>query len=264
MATFKEVITAVGHTAAKAGAFVGTRVAEAYRSVDPDVMRHVSQVPLMSYSLFVSRRNEVDPGTPDGYPPLVFVHGLGGSRGDFLLMAWYLWLRGRKRSYRIHFDADQTIDEMAAALAEFVFQVREVTGESQVEVIAHSLGGIVSRAAILEHGMAPATRTLITLGSPHGGTYPARYANTVKTRDLRPDSELIQRLSTIPWPAEVRGVTFFSHNDLFVLPAESAALEGTETMDATPFTHYSYLVDPDSWAAVARALEGPDPAAGQL
>lgn len=256
MATFRDVMVAVGQTAARAGVFVGNRVAEAYRSVDPDVMRHASQLPLMSYSLLVSRRNEVDPGTPDGHPPLVFVHGLGGSRGDFLPMAWYLWLRGRKRSYRIHFDNGQGIDEMAEALARFVEEVVEATGEPQVEVVGHSLGGVLARIALAEHDLPARVRTLITLGTPHHGTYPARYGNTQATRGLRPDSDVIRRLEAAGWPGEVRGITFFSHSDLLVLPAESAAVDGTEQVDATPFTHYSYLIDPDCWSAVARALDG--------
>jgi triacylglycerol lipase len=259
MATFKEVMGAIGQTAARAGAFVGTRAAGAWRAVDPDVKRHASQLPLMSYSLFVSRRDEIDAGTPDGHPPLVLVHGFGGSRGDFLPMAWYLWTRGRKRSYRIQFDGGQTASHKAAALASFVRRVVEVTGEPQVEIVAHSLGGVITRMALVEHGIAPLVRTAITLGSPHGGTYPARYASTRNTLDLRPDSELVRRLHEAPWPDEVRGFSFYSHSDLVVLPPESAALEGTEQIDATPFTHYSYLVDPAGWAAVARALSGEVP-----
>jgi len=116
------------------------------------------------------------------------------------------------------------------------------------------MGGIVARLAIHEHRLARSVRTLITLGTPHRGTYPARFANTNLTRELRPDSDLMSRLIKRPWPRRVRGVTFWSRNDLFVLPAQSAAAEGTDHVDVTPFTHYSYLIDPKSWAAVGRAL----------
>ena len=259
MATFKEVMSAVGRTTVRAGAYVGTRAAEAWRSVDPDVKRHASQLPLLGYSLLWSRNDEVQPGTPDGHPPLVLVHGFGGSRGDLVPMAWYLWSKGRKRSYRIQFDGGQTVSHKAAALASFVRRVTEVTGEPQVEIVAHSLGGVIAHLALVEHDLAPLVRTLITLGSPHRGTFPARYASTRNTLELRPDSELVQRLDAMPWPEEVRGISFYSHSDLVVLPAEAAALEGTEQVDATPFTHYSYLVDPASWAAVARALRGEPP-----
>jgi len=256
MADIRELMNKFGKLMVKAGATVGRKVADTYRKIDPDVMRHLSQTPLLVYSLFVSRREKIDPGEPDGYLPLIFVHGLGGSRGNFLLMSWYLWLAGRKRSYKIHFTEGQSIDDMATALARFIRDVKKATGEKRVEIIAHSLGGIIARLAISKHRLASSVKTLITLGTPHRGTYFARYANTKITRDLRPDSELMKRLNKRPWPKNIRGVSFWSRNDLLVLPAESAAMEGTEQVEVTPFTHYSYLIDPKSWAAVEKALMG--------
>lgn len=254
-----KALKVVGAAAVKGGKFVGRKAAEGWAAIDPDVKRHAAQLPLLSYSLFVSREEQIDPGEDDGQPPLIFVHGLGGNRGNFLLMAWYLRLHGRKRSYKIHFDGGQSMDDMARALARFIRAVKRATGARQVELVAHSMGGLVARLAVAEHRVAPSVRTLITMGTPHKGTYPARYANTINLRDLRPDSPLMRRLAKKPMPAGVRGVTFWSRGDLFVLPAESAALEGTQTVEMTPFTHYSYLIDPRSWAAVAEALEGKTP-----
>lgn len=244
----------IGRGAAQAGVFIGRKVAAGYRAIDPDVIRHIKQTPLLGYSLFVSRREEIDPGKADGHPPLIFVHGLGGNRGNFLPMAWYLKLVGRKRGYKIHFESGQSIDEMARALARFVRDVKSATGEKKVEMVGHSLGGVIARLAILEHGLAGCVQTLVTLGAPHSGTYPARYANTTIVRALRPDSELIVRMNAHPWPKNVRLVTFWSQNDMFVLPARSAAVEGAEQIEATPFTHYSYLIDPKSWFAVGKVL----------
>lgn len=254
MNDLNSVINKIGVSAAKLGIFVSAKAVENYRKIDPDVMRHLVQVPLLSYSLFVSRKEKIDAGTPDGHPPLIFVHGLGGNRGAFLLMSWYLWMHGRKRSYKIHFKSGQSIEDMATALAHFIRDVRKVTGEKQVEIIAHSLGGIIARLAITRYRLSSFVKTLITLGTPHHGTYPARYANTGITRDIRPGSKLIKQMEKMRWPRGVRGVTLWSRNDLFVLPAESAAMNGTVKIDVTPFTHYSYLIDPKSWAVVAKAL----------
>ncbi|MBI4700610.1 MAG: alpha/beta fold hydrolase [Deltaproteobacteria bacterium] len=253
---FLAVLTAVGRGLAAGGAFVGRQAVAAYRSVDPDVQRHLVQLPLLAYSLFVPRKTAVDPGAPDGHPPVVFVHGLGANRGAFLLMAGYFRLCGRKRTYRVDFDRDGSMDDRARALAAYVQRVCAVTGEPQVDLVAHSLGGLVARLAIAEHRLGPAVRTLVTLGTPHRGTYPARYANTETTRALRPGSELMDRLGRSPLPASLRTVTFWSENDLFVLPADSATLEGAEQIDVTPFTHYSYLIDPRAFRAVWEVLGG--------
>jgi len=244
----------IGRHSAKCGVFIGKKTAEGWRAIDPDVKRHIAQLPLLSYSLFVSKNEAIEPGEPDGHAPLIFVHGMGGNRGNFLLMAFYLRHRGRRRSYKIHFAPGQTMDEMAIALANFIRKVKKVTGKKQVEIVTHSLGGIIARLAINDHRIGPSVKSLIALAAPFNGTYPARYANTVNIRDLRPNSAFIKKLNSKPLPAHIRTVTFWSKNDLFVLPPESAIIEGAESVDMTPFTHYQYLFDPRCWGAVATTL----------
>jgi triacylglycerol esterase/lipase EstA (alpha/beta hydrolase family) len=225
-----------------------------YNSLDPDVTRHLAQVPLLTVTLLSARDDPIEPGVSDGHPPLVFVHGLGGSRGDFVPMSWYLWLAGRRRTYRIRFAADQSVDEMAKALARFVRKVRKVTGQSQVDIVAHSLGGVVARVAVTRNRLGTAVRTLVTLGSPHRGTWSARFASTTKTRDLRPDSPGVLAINARPWPRHIRVVNVWSRNDLVILPHESAWTDGAQVIDASPFTHYSYLLDPAGWELVKNAL----------
>lgn len=250
-----EALALAGRGLATAGVFVGRKAAEIYRSVDPDVQRHLVQIPMLSYALLSRKKERIEAGEPDGHPPLIFVHGLGGNEGVFLLMAWYFWLHGRKRTYRIDFAGGQTIGEQAAALARFVREVKKVTAEQQVEIVAHSLGGIIARLAIRRHRLGTSVKTLVTMGTPHQGTFPARYANTENIRELRPDSELVRELKELTLPRSVRVVTFWSRNDLLVLPPEAAVLPGAEQVDMTPFTHYSYLLDPRGWNAVRLALE---------
>ena len=229
---------------------VGRFTARIYQSIDPDVIRHLAFSPLMAYSLFSSRTEKIHPQKPDGYPPLIFVHGLGGSRGDFLLMAGYFWLKGRSRAYRIHFRRGQTIPQMAQALARFIQKVKKATDEKKVEIVAHSLGGVISRIAVSDHDLASSVKTLVTLGAPHQGTHSARLLNTANLRDLRPNSDFMKKLCRKKWPKGVRGLSFWSRNDLLIVPPESAKLSGMQSVETTPFTHYSYLIDPRSWREV--------------
>lgn len=251
---WKRALISAGSASRIAGRFIARKSAEAYQAVDPDVRRHIGQLPLMTYSLFLRRDLPVEAGVPDGHPPLVFVHGLGGGRGDFGPMAWYLRRMGRKRSYSVAFETGQGIPGRAEALAAFVREVLEVTGEPQVDMVAHSLGGVAARLAIQEHGLGRAVRTLITLGAPHNGTLYARLGNTSITRDLRPDSPLLRALAAKPLPRTLRAVSFWSRGDVVILPAESAALPGSIQIEAPNYTHYGYLVMPSSWKAVLEAL----------
>jgi triacylglycerol esterase/lipase EstA (alpha/beta hydrolase family) len=255
-ARIKGALAATGRALAAAGRAVGRGARHVYGQVDPDVARHLAQIPLLSYSLLSKRQQPVVAAEDDGHPPLVFVHGLGGTRGDFMLMSARLWLAGRKRSYRIGFAKGRSMDEMAAALARFIAEVREVNAAPRVDLVAHSLGGVVMRLALHDHRLARSLGTVVTLGSPHHGTQTARFSGAALIKDLRPESALMQRLSRLKWPPSVRAVTFWSRNDLMIVPAESAALEGIEQVDASGFTHYSYLVDPRAWDAVRRVLAG--------
>ena len=64
-------------------------------------------------------------------------------------------------------------------------------------------------------------------------TYSARYAGTKLTKGLRPDSEFIKKINRRKLPRGIRVVTFWSKNDLMILPPESAILEGAEQVDVT-------------------------------
>lgn len=258
-APWKRALAAAGRAAVTAGKTIARVSAEAYQAVDPDVRRHIAQLPLMSYSLYKRKGVPIEAGVADGHPPMVFVHGLGGGRGDFRPMAWYLRRMGRKRSYAIAFDTSQDLPGRAAALAEFVREIVEVTGEPQVDIIAHSMGGLIARLAIVDDGLAPLVKTLITMGTPHGGTYSARLGNSVVTRELRPDSPLIRRLAEKPLPPHLHVVTFWSRGDLVILPPESAALAGSQQIEVPHYTHYGYLIVPASWKAVLQALNGRGP-----
>ena len=148
------------------------------------------------------------------------------------------------------------MEQQAQALTEFIEEVLKVNEVAQVDLVAHSMGGLICRLALAKHGLAGKVGTLVTMGTPHQGTYPARYANTELTRALRPDSSFIRRLNETPPPPDTRFVCLWSRNDLFVLPPESGILPGSESVEVTPMTHYSYLLDPEAWNAVRRGLEG--------
>ncbi len=225
--------------------------------IDPDLLRHVAQLPLLAPTLLVPRDASVRLRTDDGKPPVVFVHGLGGSRGDFLYLSSYLGLRGRKRRYAPNIPARASMSQRATVLADYIREVVRLTGAPQIDLVGHSLGGVTARVAVDEHDLGTLVRTLVTLGTPHAGTYTARFAGSELTRALRPEGPLFKRLR--PAPPSVRCVSLWSRSDLLVVPAESAAMEGAEHVEMTPFTHYSYLLDSRSWRTVARILDGHPP-----
>jgi pimeloyl-ACP methyl ester carboxylesterase len=71
------------------------------------------------------------------------------------------------------------IDEAGRALAQFVGHLYATYGAAEIDLVAHSMGGLFSRAAIRElrdSGSPVVIRTLTTLGTPWEGSYVGDYA----------------------------------------------------------------------------------------
>lgn len=70
--------------------------------------------------------------------------------------------------YYYDFNKDQGIPEYSSELNSIIRLVKRCTGSDQVIIIAHSMGGLVSRQYMVDYGNASVNK-LITLASPHYG-----------------------------------------------------------------------------------------------
>lgn len=68
-----------------------------------------------------------------------------------------------------------SVEDSGRELAARIRQIVEETGCEKVNIIAHSKGGLDSRAAIAHCGMAPYVATLTTINTPHRGCIFAEY-----------------------------------------------------------------------------------------
>jgi hypothetical protein len=250
-----------GAAIGRAAVAVGRSVAGAYLAIDPDVRRHAAQLPLIGLTLLGGRHAPVEPLPDDGHCPVILVHGLQGHRGNFLPMQTFFRLIGRRRTYSVGLRPGASLPELAADLARFAAEVVERNGlpeGARIDLVAHSMGGLVSRLALADPVFARRVRTLVTLGTPHAGTYAARFASTYYTLELRPDSATVAALQAqLPWrgPPELpRLVALWSRGDIVLLPPEAARVDGAENVEVDGFTHFSYLLHPESWMKVHEVL----------
>ena len=262
---FGTVGTAIGHAAVK----TGQSAVSAYQAVDPAARKHLAQLPVMGLSMLAPRGASVEPLPDDGHRPLILVHGLAGHPGNFLALRQYLSLHGRKRVYAVDFGSAESLDLMAAMLTDFVNTVvarNELGPDTTVDVVAHSMGGLVTRLALEDPPMARRIATVITLGSPHSGTYMARLGARTPTTELRPGSTMVQRLEKqLPWdehPELPRMIAMWSAQDMIVLPGEGGRVPGAENIECPGYTHYSWFLEPDAWRQIYRLLQGDAPASG--
>ena len=173
-------------------------------------------------------RTEDTLGDGDGHPiPVVLVHGLLGHPTNFMSLRRYLAERSIRRFSSFTYLPRLDYQRVAGDFAEHLTYVRRTTGAPHVDVIAHSLGGLVVRYA-MQTGAAAHVRRLVTLGTPY-----LAYDN----------------------PAQELAV--FAGADALVPPPSDRARRKAVVIDGCG--HLGLLSDRRAFAAVARHLRRPAP-----
>jgi len=248
---FIEVLAAIG----KGAKFLGCTIGRQFKKVNPDVYRELAFVSMSSYSLVLPKREKVVDRGSDGFLPVVLVHGLGGNRGAWWPLRLFLRLQGHRRLYAFGYE-DGTVEELAQRLKSFVEEVRQVTGVAQVDIVAHSLGGLIVRYAIQRLDMAHSVRTFVSMATPHLGTYAAQYANTPLTLAIRPDSRILCDLNRDDMKNyPIRFVTIFSNRDVYIVPNEMMMHPHAENIFVPNVSHSQHLVSPPVFRKVAQCLQ---------
>ena len=106
---------------------------------------------------------------------------------------------------------------------------------SAIHLIGHSMGGLVARYYVQRLGGDQRVHTLVTLGTPHSGTYAARLVPHPVARQLRPGSALIAELAEPAPGCRTRFVAFWSDLDQVVIPSSSARLEHPDLVSRNVF-----------------------------
>ncbi|MEO6081590.1 MAG: alpha/beta fold hydrolase [Umezawaea sp.] len=160
--------------------------------------------------------------------PIVLVHGIGDNRSAFAVLSGALRRRGFGVVHAVNYSVltalTGDVRRSAALLGEHIERICEQTGSDQVHVVGHSLGGLIARYYVQRlHGDAR-VRTLVTLGTPHGGTLAAYLLPTPLTRQLRPGSDLLAELAEPGRPCRTRFVVVWSEMDQVIVPQRNARL----------------------------------------
>ncbi len=238
------------------GRRIGGEVKKGLQAVNPDVWREFAVVSTLAYTLAIPKREKIEDRAPDGYPPLILVHGLGSNRGSWTPLRWYLRMNGRRRIYAFGFEKGK-LEDIAVKLDEFIRDVLSVTGEKEVDIIAHSLGGLISRYAIQNLGLDKRVGTFIAIATPNQGTWAAQYANTDKILAMRPDAEFILNLNAQKFPAHIRFMTVGSNRDIYVIPFDSMAHPDAKNVFIPGLSHSQHLMSCKVFRTVTRFLDAP-------
>ncbi len=194
-------------------------------------------------------------------PPVVLLHGFIDNRSVFVLLRRSLAQHGRQQIESLNYSPlTCDIRTAAALLGRHIEEICERTGSRQVDVVGHSLGGLIARYYVQRLGGDLRVRTLVTLGTPHSGTRVAPLANAHPiVRQMRPGSELIEEL-TLPAPGcRTHFVSFWSDLDHLMDPLETACVEHpdliAENVRVSGVGHLALPVHPAVAAGIRRVLD---------
>jgi triacylglycerol lipase len=154
---------------------------------------------------------------------VVLVHGYLSNRSALLPLAQYLRLRGLGPVLSFDYPSSEGVVPAAVALREYLR--RHVRG-GRIDLVCHSLGGLVARLYLQELGGARRVDRCVTLGTPHGGTYNSYWLWSRIGRELRPDSAVLERLHASRAAASsVDFLSIVAGSDSLVIPRVFASHE---------------------------------------
>jgi pimeloyl-ACP methyl ester carboxylesterase len=110
-------------------------------------------------------RMHVDQQSPHA-TPIVFVHGLMGDPSNFTVLRRALHERGARTWSSFAYLPRLDIARLAPQLLETIVRTRQASGSERVDVVGHSLGGVLSRF-VIQSGHGRLIRRLVTLGAPY-------------------------------------------------------------------------------------------------
>lgn len=204
---------------------------------------------------------------PDWLPPLapcqhatrrgvVLVHGFLCNRGFWL--PWMAVLRERGHAY-VAVTLEPvfgSMDDYAATIDAAVQRVKEATGMAPV-VVGHSMGGLAVRAwlrSLAVDSAAARVHRVITLGTPHGGTWAGRFSRSVTGQQMALASDWVRQLRQDEPAARAALFTcWYSNCDNIIIPAGTAMLPGADNRLVEGVAHLQMAFHP---TVVQACMEG--------
>lgn len=209
----------------------------------------------------VRRSGDVPNAMNGAATPVVFVHGYMQNRVDFVGLARALASRGIVPLFGFNYPWFTTIASNAERLDRFVARVCDETGARAVDLVCHSMGGLVAMEMMRDEARRERLRVrrCVTIASPHAGIAWKGPLVGVGASSLRRGSKLLEMHAghriTVPC------LSIYSAHDNVVHPKETAQLatRGGRDIEVAHVAHLAILFSPEVADRVAEFLVEPDP-----
>jgi triacylglycerol lipase len=177
-----------------------------------------------------------------GQRGIVFIHGFVCNRG-----LWTPWLRRLQAQGRPFVAVNLepvfgSIEAYADTIDAAVRTLEQRTGLPPV-LVCHSMGGLAARAWLRRFQADARVHRVITIGTPHHGTWLGRFGQMPNTRQMRLRSDWVEALAREEPPSRYTHFTcFYGHCDNIVFPASTATLPGADNrhIEGTAHVHMAF------------------------
>ncbi len=176
-------------------------------------------------------------------PGIVLVHGFFCNRGF-----WTRWIHRLQTESRVFVAVDLepafgSIDDYIPTIEHAVEKVRAATGKPPI-LIGHSMGGLAIRAWMATRNPLEAAQRVITLGTPHQGTWLGQFSRSLNGKQMRINSPWLKMLAEKEALASSRlFVCFYSNCDNIVFPVSLAMREGADNRLVLGLGHVAMAQD---------------------
>ena len=194
-------------------------------------------------------------GVTPGKRGVVFIHGFLCNRGF-----WNPWLKRLQGTGHAFVAANLeplfgSIDEYIPAVDAAVRKVTDATGLAPL-LVCHSMGGLAARAWLREMKAEARVHHVVTIGTPHGGTWLARFGHGKNGHQMRLSSSWQTWLNHgMPEGRHTLFTCWYSTADNIVFPASTATLAGADNRLIQGKAHVQMAFDPEVTDATLELLQ---------
>lgn len=146
-------------------------------------------------------------------------------------------------------------EEQAQKVKERVEEMKKRLGVSQVNLVVHSFGGLISRYYIQYLGGAATVKNLVTIATPHLGTYVSYLGPGDSASQMRPNSNFLQSLNRdgFAYPP-VRYTSLWTNLDEIVVPPKNAIMPDSDVRYVPWTGHLTIMFSSRTYKFVREAL----------
>ena len=184
-----------------------------------------------------------DPVAHRGKRGVVFIHGFICNRG--IWTPWLVQVKKRRHAF-VALNLEPvfgSIDDYVVLIDQAVQRVAQDTGMRPL-IVCHSMGGLAVRAWLRQADADKRVHHIVTIGSPHHGTWMARFSRMTNGRQMHLSNDWLTQLESDEPPQRYKLFTcYYSNCDNIVFPASTATLSGADNRLITGTAHVALAFD---------------------